>query len=255
MAFTKTDTGTFRATLAAAGISTSVLSWVDIRNDVNRKTGLRQLTVECQNTRMRARALDVYKLNQQLKATFGKRFVSSSFDKHTWHWIFTARLDDKKGAPIGTPRKPPKYPRYKAPVKQPSWEQRREIWAAYIGCDSETVPVFNHHHVLKYAVKAFKKAYSTPYRAPVIVNLIIPAGTLVYISSGKCRAASALVDSIHLAGGCKARESHAISGYTTSFEYVPGATVVPDNGFDMQEYECAAGIHFFLTIQEALSWR
>jgi hypothetical protein len=82
-----------------------------------------------------------------------------------------------------------------------------------------------------------------------IVELAIPrsAKRVNAYGSRKCRAEYAVVVS--------APEGGATSQHDSSFIYRQGETVRPSNGFcDDPRIECAPGIHFFITEQEAVEY-
>ena len=126
----------------------------------------------------------------------------------------------------------------------------------------------------------YKKALYTHNRelTPCIVKLLIPKGTLVrnrYSGIGcdyylmnelaqyKCRAAKAKVLDIQVFSANKLRKhlKYACSMHTRRSKwcniirtpYRVGQMVYP-NSFDLSNYECAEGIHFFVTRQEALDY-
>jgi hypothetical protein len=80
----------------------------------------------------------------------------------------------------------------------------------------------------------------------VIVELKIPAKAKRTNATGrKCRAEYAKVVAVHGA-------DEAYSTYDSSFVYRVGETVWPTNGFNEDRWdECASGIHFFITREEA----
>jgi len=92
--------------------------------------------------------------------------------------------------------------------------------------------------------------------APVthgVVTLKITAKTQRQQSGGyKCRAAKAKVLAITDMDGRKKRVAH--SDYDWRFQYRVGEWVKPKQGYDPAFYECASGIHFFLTEDEARNY-
>ena len=92
---------------------------------------------------------------------------------------------------------------------------------------------------------------------PVIIELRIPKDAQrSSATTRKCRASKAEVLSITSIDG-KKRYKKAVSGYTcySKFVYEVGKTVVPDNGFEENRWiECAAGIHHFITRDEAVAY-
>jgi hypothetical protein len=95
----------------------------------------------------------------------------------------------------------------------------------------------------------FKKALS-PSGAEVIVTLTIPESARRSHAFGrKCRAEFALVTAIEGA-------EVAYAKYDRYFTYRVGGTVRPTEPFceDFTQ-ECASGIHFFITREEAMAHR
>ena len=92
---------------------------------------------------------------------------------------------------------------------------------------------------------------------PVIIELRIPKDAKrSSATTRKCRASKAEVLSITSIDG-KKRYKKAVAGWrnTNSFVYEVGKTVVPDNGFEENRWiECAAGIHHFITRDEAVAY-
>ena len=88
-----------------------------------------------------------------------------------------------------------------------------------------------------------------------IVELEIPADALRSSATGrKCRCSKAKVISITNPSGSDAKVSYAVSGWDYNFIYSIGETVEVKN-FDTNRWtECAPGIHFFMTRQEALDY-
>lgn len=92
-------------------------------------------------------------------------------------------------------------------------------------------------------------------RNNLIVKLEIPADALrSSATTRKCRCSKAKVVSITNLNGSKSEHTEATSKRDSSFVYKVGETVeVPD--FDPNRFnECAHGIHFFVTRQEAESY-
>jgi hypothetical protein len=88
-------------------------------------------------------------------------------------------------------------------------------------------------------------------RDGVVAKLRIPEEAKRSHAFGrKCRAEFAVVEEMFAQG--KSHKGAAYSQYDSSFEYKAGATVKPTEAFSedwMQE--CASGIHFFITHEEA----
>ena len=88
-----------------------------------------------------------------------------------------------------------------------------------------------------------------------IVKLLILEDALRTSSTGrKCRCNKAKVLEIQNLDGSEKLDDYAISGYDESFFYQVGEIVSVDNFNDDIRCECAAGIHFFITRQEAVNY-
>ena len=138
----------------------------------------------------------------------------------------------------------------------------RALWkyfADYAGVSKMSSDGF---YTLAKDLPCFKMAWCTTGRA--IVNLVIPAGTQVYAGNfafhahnttdhRKMRAAKARVVSIFSYERGTEQKS-AYSDYDASFNYKPGKVVKPDNGFCGFQNQCAAGIHFFLNVHDAVNY-
>ena len=70
----------------------------------------------------------------------------------------------------------------------------------------------------------------------------------------KCRCSAAKVIAIENLDGTPHKESEAHSGYNMNFVYRIGETVSVDNFDKDRRNECAPGIHFFITRQEAVDY-
>ena len=83
-------------------------------------------------------------------------------------------------------------------------------------------------------------------RDDIICKLLIPADAKrSNATTRKCRASRAIV--LELFG-----EEEGWSSHDTNFVYRVGETVIPEEPFDENRWaECASGIHFFLTREEA----
>ena len=92
-------------------------------------------------------------------------------------------------------------------------------------------------------------------RGDYIVMLEILADAMRSSATGrKCRCSKAKVVSITNSDGSKAEETSACSGWDPNFIYSVGE-VVEVNDFDTNRWnECAPGIHFFITRQEAIDY-
>ena len=97
---------------------------------------------------------------------------------------------------------------------------------------------------------AFKKV-----RGDYIVELEIPADALrCSATSRKCRASHANVISITNLDGTPAVVEVVYSKHDSEFAYRVGETVKVDNFDTCRWNECAPGIHFFITRQEAVNY-
>ena len=85
----------------------------------------------------------------------------------------------------------------------------------------------------------------------VIAKLLIPDHAKRLSATGrKCRASEAIVLALYGKNG--EERLIAQSQYDLLFEYIPGETVTPTEPFDEDRWrECAPGIHFFVTREEA----
>ena len=92
-------------------------------------------------------------------------------------------------------------------------------------------------------------------RGNYIVELEILADALRSSATGrKCRCSKAKVVSITNPDGSNAKETSACSGWDPNFIYSVGE-VVEVKDFDTNRWnECASGIHFFITRQEAVDY-
>ena len=92
-------------------------------------------------------------------------------------------------------------------------------------------------------------------RGDFIVELEIPADALrSSASSRKCRCSHAKVISITTVDGTPAHVEVVYSKHDSKFAYKVGEAVKVDN-FDTNRWnECAPGIHFFITRQEAVNY-
>ena len=70
----------------------------------------------------------------------------------------------------------------------------------------------------------------------------------------KCRCSAAKVLEIQTLDGKPSEVKSARSGYKADFYYFPGEVVSVDNFEEDRTVECAPGIHFFITRQEAVDY-
>lgn len=89
----------------------------------------------------------------------------------------------------------------------------------------------------------------------VIAKLEIPADALrSSATTRKCRASKAIVLEITSRDGTKSF-TQGTSSYRPTFRYVVGETVRPRDAYEKDRWqECASGIHFFMTRDEAVAY-
>ena len=88
----------------------------------------------------------------------------------------------------------------------------------------------------------------------VVARLLIPetAQRVGGLCGRKCRASGAVVVAFLTTDNTPHGATEAVSMHDERFVYRPGATVTPSNGFSADPFEeCAPGIHFFLSFDEA----
>ena len=89
----------------------------------------------------------------------------------------------------------------------------------------------------------------------VIVKLQIPEDARRSSAFGrKCRCDKAVVLAIESIDGGSAEVDLAVSQHDSNFYYRVGETVIVDNFDTDRTHECAPGIHFFITRQEAVDY-
>lgn len=100
----------------------------------------------------------------------------------------------------------------------------------------------------------FKKVVGTK-EDPLIVELEISEDAMRSSATGrKCRCSKAKVVSITTEDGSEVEDGYAHSSYDPEFIYEVGKTVEVSD-FDTNRWnECAPGIHFFITRQEAVDY-
>ena len=92
-------------------------------------------------------------------------------------------------------------------------------------------------------------------REDYIVKLEIPEDALRCSATGrKCRCSKAKVLSITNIDGTEANATEVFSNHDPSFVYKVGEIVSVDNFESNRWKECAPGIHFFITRQEAVEY-
>lgn len=127
-------------------------------------------------------------------------------------------------------------------------------------------------YVVNKPLKTFKKVV-VPYNydhpradARAIANLIVPVGALIYLpkwllesscgpNEAKIRVSVAKVHSIvGITSGLKYKKAESWYLHAKTLEYKPGNAVVPRNNFSLKNEQCAAGIHCFLTVEDAVEY-
>ena len=89
----------------------------------------------------------------------------------------------------------------------------------------------------------------------VIVKLQIPEDARRSSAFGrKCRCDKAVVLAVESIDGSRAEVDLAVSQHDSNFYYRVGETVSVDNFDTDRTHECAPGIHFFITRQEAVDY-
>ncbi|MFP5528180.1 pentapeptide repeat-containing protein [Peptococcus simiae] len=99
---------------------------------------------------------------------------------------------------------------------------------------------------------AWKKCHAN--EQPVLVKLLIPEDAKrSSATSRKCRASKAKVLAVTSLDG-ETHYKEARSGYDSRFVYRPGETIEVDDFEKNRWIECASGIHFFMTKDEAIQY-
>ena len=89
-----------------------------------------------------------------------------------------------------------------------------------------------------------------------IVKLLIPEDAKRSSALGrKCRCSKAVVLGIEECDGTDSKLNEVCSNYNKNFIYVVNKTVSVDDFCEDRKQECAPGIHFFITRQEAVDYR
>ena len=100
----------------------------------------------------------------------------------------------------------------------------------------------------------WKKALDS-FSRPLIVKLKITENAKRSSAFGrKCRCSEAVVLAIENIDGTPSDETEAFSYFDTRFVYRVGETVRVPNFDNYRAKECASGIHFFITRQEAVDY-
>ena len=121
-------------------------------------------------------------------------------------------------------------------------QEHKEFWAAV------------HPHVIPNSGKfyGYKALYNQFRTGLVIAKLLIPESARKVNGFGtKCRADAAIVkDMWDFETGAKVTEGRSL--YDNNFKYYKDEIVHPDEKFDDRDFiDCGAGIHFFMTKEEA----
>lgn len=117
---------------------------------------------------------------------------------------------------------------------------------------------YNNERTAFYALACPEKGQFTGFKkcGRLIVELCIPADARrSSATTRKCRCDKAEVVSITNLDGSPAKETEVASGYDRNFVYRVGETVAVDNFCTDRWAECAAGIHFFITRDEAVRYQ
>lgn len=122
---------------------------------------------------------------------------------------------------------------------------------AYLGCANLSEAVLSDKEkyrlgmILKAPIIGYKKCWNSKYSKYVIVTLKIPKGAIVFcINGSKYRTNKANVVAI-------SEGDIAFSSYSKEFQYKVGMRININDFNLMYNVECATGIHFFKTIEEA----
>ena len=111
---------------------------------------------------------------------------------------------------------------------------------------------------LKYPIACPEKGSFTAFKKAkfsMIVELLIPEDARrSSATSRKCRCDKAIVVSITKPDGTPADSDSVESKYDRKFIYKVGETVSVDNFCEDRWNECAPGIHFFITRDEAVNY-
>lgn len=101
---------------------------------------------------------------------------------------------------------------------------------------------------------AFKQVYLNGEY--FVVKLRIPAqAKRCSATTRKCRASEAKVTGFYKLNGRKSNIEYAYSIYDPGFIYKKGKTITPEKPFCEDRWnECASGIHFFMTFEEAAEY-
>ena len=92
-------------------------------------------------------------------------------------------------------------------------------------------------------------------RGDYIVELRITENAKRSSATGrKCRCSEAVVLSITTQDGKEMEEKSVCSKFDPNFRYTVGETVSVDNFDENRWNECAPGIHFFITREEAVNY-
>lgn len=139
---------------------------------------------------------------------------------------------------------------------------------AYIQLHVDPKITVNHQSIVTLTkdMKVFKqtKTYGSSSNAGVLVNLIIPAGSMIHVGEKdggyflKCRADKAKVVSQFKYRNCARYAILPIEVKTSqpkifngSILYKSGGTIKPLSKFYKGKGTCESGIHFFVSLEEA----
>lgn len=145
--------------------------------------------------------------------------------------------------------------RFKRAVLSENWRENQRT--AFYNCDlylAANVPFIPFTCPVKGSFTGFKQAVGLDggYR---VVELKIPASAKRSSATGrKCRCDKAKVVAIYDCNGNKLKETKAESTYDSKFVYEVGKMVEVNNFCTDRFAECAPGIHFFITFEEAANY-
>lgn len=145
--------------------------------------------------------------------------------------------------------------RFKRAVLSENWRESQRT--TFHDCDlylAANVPFIPFTCPVKGSFTGFKQAIGRNGEY-VVIELRIPASAKRSSATGrKCRCDKAKVVAIYDCHGNKLKETVAISTYNMHFVYKVGKTVEVGNFCTDRFAECAPGIHFFITFEEAANY-
>ena len=134
---------------------------------------------------------------------------------------------------------------------------RANLWGANLqGANLQGANLWGANNV-NYPIACPEKGSFTAFKKAggYIVELVIPEDAKrCSATSRKCRCSKAKVISITNLDGTPTDITSVHSSYNKEFIYTVGETVKVDNFNENRWHECSAGIHFFITRQEAVDY-